>query len=73
MTTGTVKVVTDKGYGFIETAEYEKDVFFHENNLEGELAVRKLKVGDKVTFDVEQTEKGLNAVNIQLAEEQQAE
>lgn len=67
--TGTVKTVTDKGYGFISQENSEKDVFFHENSLEGELATRKLKVGDKVTFDVEETPKGLNAVNIKLAEE----
>ncbi len=63
---GTVKSVTDKGYGFISTDAYEKDVFFHERSLTGSLATRKLKVGDKVTFEVEQTEKGMNAINIQL-------
>jgi CspA family cold shock protein len=68
MTTGTVKTVTGKGFGFIKVDGQEKDVFYHENSLEGELAMRKLQVGDKVTFDVEETEKGLNAANIQLAE-----
>jgi CspA family cold shock protein len=66
MANGTVKVVTDKGYGFISN-EGGKDVFFHENSLEGDLAVRKLKVGDVVTFDIEESPKGFNAVNIQLA------
>lgn len=68
MKTGTVKTVTDKGFGFISIEGEEKDVFFHENSLEGDLAERKLQVGDNVTFEVEETEKGLNAVNIQLAE-----
>ena len=46
-----------------------EDVFYHENSLEGDLAVRKLKVGDVVTFDVEETPKGINAINIKLLEE----
>lgn len=68
MKTGTVKTVTDKGFGFISIEGEEKDVFFHENSLEGDLAERKLQVGDNVTFEVEETEKGLNAVNIQLVD-----
>ncbi len=68
METGTVKTVTDKGFGFISIDGQEKDIFFHENSLEGDLADRKLKVGDVVTFDIEETPKGLNATNIKLAE-----
>ncbi len=69
MEQGTVKTVTDKGFGFISKEGSDKDVFYHENSLEGDLAVRKLKTGDVVTFDVEQTEKGINATNIKLLEE----
>ncbi len=69
MEQGTVKTVTDKGYGFITKEGSDKDVFFHENSLEGDLAVRKLKVGDVVTFEVEETPKGINAINIKLLEE----
>ena len=69
MTQGTVKVVIpDKGYGFIAVDGQDKDVFFHENSLTGELAVRKLQVGDVVSFEIEETPKGLNAVNISLVE-----
>jgi CspA family cold shock protein len=68
MKEGVVKNVTDKGFGFIAVEGSAKDIFYHERSLEGELAVRKLKVGDKVTFEVEETEKGLNAINIKLAE-----
>ena len=68
METGTVKTVTDKGFGFISIEGKEKDIFFHENSLEGDLAIRKLQVGDVVTFNVEETPKGLNATNISLAE-----
>ena len=68
MENGTVKTVTDRGFGFISKEGSDKDVFYHEKSLEGDLAVRKLKVGDKVTFDVAETAKGLNAVNIKLVE-----
>ncbi len=68
MATGTVKTVTDKGFGFINQDDSDKDVFYHENSLEGDLAERKLRVGDKVKFEVEQTEKGPNAVKIVLVE-----
>jgi CspA family cold shock protein len=69
MAQGTVKTVTDRGYGFISQDGEEKDIFLHENSLEGDLADRKLREGDKVSFEVEETPKGLNAVNIQLIEE----
>jgi CspA family cold shock protein len=69
MEKGTVKTVTDRGYGFITPEGSEKDVFFHENSLEGDLAERKLFEGDKVSFEIEETPKGLNAVNITLLEE----
>jgi CspA family cold shock protein len=61
--------VTDKGFGFITKEGSEKDIFYHENSLEGDLANRKLKVGDVVSYDVEETPKGLNATNITLIEE----
>ena len=68
MEKGTVKTVTDKGFGFITKEGSEKDIFYHENSLEGDLANRKLKVGDVVSYDVEETPKGLNATNITLIE-----
>ena len=68
MEQGTVKTVTEKGFGFISKEGSERDIFYHENSLEGDLAVRKLKVGDVVTYDVEETQKGLNAINIKLLE-----
>ena len=68
MATGTVKTVTDRGFGFIEMEGSDRDIFYHEKNLEGDLAVRKLKVGDKVTFEVAESPKGKNATDIKLAE-----
>ena len=68
MVNGVVKTVTDRGFGFISMEGSDKDIFYHEKSLEGDLAVRKLRVGDKVTFDVEETPKGQNAMNIKLVE-----
>jgi cold shock CspA family protein len=66
---GVVKTVTDKGFGFIQTSAPEaggKDIFYHEKSLTGDLAFRKLKVGDKVEFEIEEGMKGKNAVSISL-------
>lgn len=64
--TGTIKKLTDKGFGFITGEGLEKDLFFHSNSLVG-ITYSELKEGDSVTFETEQSPKGLNAVNVQLA------
>ena len=66
---GTVKTVTGKGFGFISQEDTDKDIFYHETSLEGDLADRKLRVGDKVKFEVEEIEKGPRAVKIELIED----
>ena len=63
MQEGTIKRLTDKGFGFITPAGEDKDLFFHSNDL-NDVQFNDLKEGDKVTFEVEKTEKGLNAVNV---------
>lgn len=68
MATGKVKTVTGKGFGFIAQEGSEKDIFYHESSLEGELVDRKLQVGDQVEFEIEQSDKGPRAVNIKLVE-----
>lgn len=61
---GTVKWFNDsKGYGFI-AQEGGDDVFVHHSNISGE-GFKSLKEGDKVTFEVEQGDKGPTAVNVQ--------
>jgi CspA family cold shock protein len=62
MNKGTVKFFNNsKGFGFI-TPEYgDKDVFVHVNGLTDEIAE-----GDKVSYDVEEGQKGLNAVNVKI-------
>lgn len=61
---GTIKtVIFDKHFGFITPEDGSKDVFFHESGLQG-VQFSEVKVGDAVSFDVEQSEKGPRAVNV---------
>lgn len=69
MAQGKVKTVTDRGFGFIAVEGSDKDIFYHEKSLTGDLATRKLQVGDEVSFETEETDRGLNATNIKLLEE----
>ena len=67
MMTGMVKKKMDKGFGFISSEGMQKDVFFHKNSLVG-VTFDEIQEGDPVTFSVEESPKGLNAVNVQRAE-----
>jgi cold shock protein len=61
---GTVKWFSnEKGYGFIER-EGGEDVFVHHSKITME-GYRSLTEGQRVQFDVEQGDKGLQAVNVQ--------
>jgi CspA family cold shock protein len=63
MTDGTVKWFNErKGYGFIEQ-EDGPDVFVHHSGITG-TGFKSLREGDRVTFDIEQGEKGPAAVNV---------
>lgn len=63
---GTIKTLTDRGFGFISRDGETKDLFFHSKNLNG-VTFEQLKVGDKVTFEVEEGQKGPAAVNVSRA------
>ncbi|MHA1648521.1 MAG: cold-shock protein [Promethearchaeota archaeon] len=70
MATGTVKWFNaGKGYGFITPDEGEKDVFVHYSaiKVEGD-EFAKLNENDKVSFDVNNGEKGLEAQNVVVTE-----
>jgi len=55
----------DKGYGFISREGETKDLFFHSKDLNG-VAFDDLQVGNEVTFEVVEGEKGPAAVNVSL-------
>lgn len=60
---GTVKFFNhDKGYGFITPEDGSKDIFVHQNNING-----KINDGDQVSFDTEDTQKGPSAINVSVA------
>lgn len=63
MASGTVKFFnTEKGFGFIVPDDGSKEVFVHKTGTR-----EPIREGDKVTYDVEQGPKGMNAVNVQKA------
>ncbi len=65
MANGTVKWFNDKkGYGFIEQ-EDGPDAFVHHSGINA-TGFKTLKEGDRVTFDVEEGEKGPSAVNVNV-------
>ncbi len=66
MAEGTIARVMDRGFGFISREGEEKDLFFHSNELVG-VEFNDLKEGDKVTFEVAEGPKGLNATKVSLA------
>lgn len=63
MQQGTIKRLTDRGFGFISREGEEKDLFFHSNELVG-VDFNDLKEGDKVEFEVADSPKGPNATKV---------
>ena len=66
MQQGTVAKMTDKGFGFIKRDGEAKDLFFHSNELQN-VSFDELREGDAVTFEVGDSPKGPNAVNVNKA------
>lgn len=54
----------DKGFGFITPDEGGRDVFVHRSNVSGLDRDEGLSVGETVEYEVENSPKGLSAVNV---------
>ena len=57
MAEGTIKTITDRGFGFIRPDNEREDVFFHRSSLVG-VAFEQLRQGDRVTFTAEDDPRG---------------
>ena len=65
MAEGTIKRITDKGFGFIDVGS-DKDLFFHSSSVEG-CSFDDLREGQKVSFNEAKGQKGPCAENVQVA------
>ena len=64
MKQGTVKFFNQtKGFGFVREADSEQEYFVHVTGL-----IDEVRENDKITFELKEGKKGLNAVNVRLAE-----
>ncbi|GAB1444624.1 MAG TPA: cold shock domain-containing protein [Cyclobacteriaceae bacterium] len=64
MKQGTVKFFNQtKGFGFVREEESEQEYFVHVTGL-----IDEVRENDKITFELKEGKKGLNAVNVRLAE-----
>ncbi|HEX9608639.1 MAG TPA: cold shock domain-containing protein [Candidatus Paceibacterota bacterium] len=63
---GKIARLTDRGFGFISREGETKDLFFHSNELKN-VQFNDLREGDTVTFDIAESPKGPNAVNVNRA------
>ena len=62
MAEGTIKRLTDRGFGFINTGG-GKDMFFHSSNLEG-VTYEELREGQRVSYTEGRGPKGPRAENV---------
>ena len=65
MEQGTIKRITDKGFGFISPKGSDKDMFFHSSSVDG-VHFNDLREGQEVTYTIGQGPKGPRAENVQL-------
>lgn len=62
MKEGTVKFFNNsKGFGFIKPTDSDEDIFVHKSGL-----IDQIHENDKVKFDVERSQRGINATNVEL-------
>lgn len=70
MAQGSIKTITDRGFGFIRPDDGGEDVFFHRSALAG-VAFEQLRQGDRVTYQPEADPrgKGPRAADVRIVEE----
>ena len=60
---GTVKFFNEsKGFGFIKPSDSSEDIFVHSSGL-----IDEIRENDTVEYDMERGRKGMNAVNVKVA------
>lgn len=64
MAEGTIKKVTQKGFGFIDTGS-GSDLFFHSSNLEG-VTFEQLYEGQRVSYTEGRGDKGPRAEHVKV-------
>ena len=65
MSEGTIKRLTDRGFGFIDTGKGD-DLFFHMSAVEG-CSFEQLQEGNRVSFNAGQGPKGPRAEHVRPA------
>lgn len=64
MQEGTVKFFNEtKGFGFIKPNDGGQDIFVHSTGL-----IDEIQENDQVTYETERGKKGINAVNVKIAD-----
>ena len=66
MAEGTIKRLTDKGFGFIDSGD-GKDIFFHKSSLDG-VSYEELREGQRVSYTEGEGPKGPRAESVKLVE-----
>lgn len=62
MNKGTVKFYNEiRGFGFIKDSDSNNEYFVHSSGLK-----ETIKENDKVSFELQEGRKGVNAVNVKL-------
>lgn len=62
MKQGTVKFFNEtKGFGFVKESDSDQEYFVHVSGL-----IDEIRENDKISFELKEGKKGLNAVNVRL-------
>ncbi len=64
MKQGTVKFFNEtKGFGFVKESDSDQEYFVHVSGL-----IDEIRENDKISFELKEGKKGLNAVNVRLVD-----